>query len=414
MLNKKIDPPYFPGYSLISHIKLASITFFVYSFFLPVVLFAQLSNPGIFLLLLGDNFSSNCLDTDQDGICNNADPFPNDPFNTRQITFNGGGHRGVKIDGNEIIWRQGYVAGEQTPAIVRENLITKARVNISDGVGSFIGFASISGGQVIWRHWDNEETFSLYLWELNENTLLTSYPNGNFGMPWGYKPSYWSLEPSISNGEVAWAGWDGHDYEIYYWDGTSIDRITNNEVDDYEPQLDNGQIAWTAKEDVNGEIDGPADVYFWNGETTINVSNRIGVNDEDSHLMNGKIAWTGRNSNTDSNDIYYWDGSTTIINEKPGDDYEPQIDNSGLFMTWHNRNNNQYDIFVWDFYEVIPFAVDPEIDEIGPVANNGNIVFVKKTANGNSDVYVSHYRVDKDGDGVVNGADAYPLDASKW
>jgi hypothetical protein len=65
--------------------------------------------------------------------------------------------------------------------------------------------------------------------------------------------------PSLYNGKIAWAGWDGTDNEIYYWDGATTRQITNNSVADSEPKLFNGTIAWVQINGANYEI------YYWNG-----------------------------------------------------------------------------------------------------------------------------------------------------
>jgi len=52
-------------------------------------------------------------------------------------------------------------------------------------------------------------------------------------------------DPVCCEGKVAWSGWDGHDYEIFYWDGVSVEQVTNNDVDDIEPSMHGGWIAYT-------------------------------------------------------------------------------------------------------------------------------------------------------------------------
>ncbi len=111
--------------------------------------------------------------------------------------------------------------------------------------------------------------------------------------------------PSLYNGTVAWDGRDGtaqNDFEIYYWDGSTIQQITNNLRADTEPSLYNGKIAWQHHDGSDKEI------YYWNGSTTQQITNN-GAWDADPSLYNAKIAWWG--SDGSDMEIYYWNGSTT-------------------------------------------------------------------------------------------------------
>ena len=43
---------------------------------------------------------------------------------------------------------------------------------------------------------------------------------------------------------MVWRGSDGHDREIFYYDGTTVRQLTNNDNHDYSPQIHNGQVVW--------------------------------------------------------------------------------------------------------------------------------------------------------------------------
>jgi hypothetical protein len=64
-------------------------------------------------------------------------------------------------------------------------------------------------------------------------------------------------KPQIHNGQVVWQGYDGQDYEIFYWDGTNIHQLTNNNYDDVDPQINNGQVVWQGYDGHDWEI------FFW-------------------------------------------------------------------------------------------------------------------------------------------------------
>jgi hypothetical protein len=61
---------------------------------------------------------------------------------------------------------------------------------------------------------------------------------------------YDDQEPSVWNGTVAWSGWDGSDWEIFYWDGSTVHQVTDNDIDDEYASLHGNQLAYSSK--VNG------------------------------------------------------------------------------------------------------------------------------------------------------------------
>jgi hypothetical protein len=53
---------------------------------------------------------------------------------------------------------------------------------------------------------------------------------------------------------VTWQRWDGHDFEIFYFDGSGTYRVTSNGRDDMNPEVSAGQIAWEGFDDTDWEI----------------------------------------------------------------------------------------------------------------------------------------------------------------
>ena len=65
--------------------------------------------------------------------------------------------------------------------------------------------------------------------------------------------------PQINNsGEVVWSGYDGNDDEIFLYDGTTITQLTDNNYDDSLPQINNtGEVVWySAKLNAGGGSSG--------------------------------------------------------------------------------------------------------------------------------------------------------------
>ena len=75
------------------------------------------------------------------------------------------------------------------------------------------------------------------------------------------------LDPQINDSDhVVWVGWDGNDYEIFFWDGQPpaedhVTQITDNEVNDSRPRINNdGKVVWHASDGSDSEI------FFWDGQ----------------------------------------------------------------------------------------------------------------------------------------------------
>ena len=116
------------------------------------------------------------------------------------------------------------------------------------------------------------------------------------------------LDPIMGNfdaadGLVVWTQRDGHDREIYSWNGESVSRVSDNGYDDRHPMTSQGSIAWTSQPGLHYNL-----VVSKNGAAS---------NIDSYHVMN--YAFSGKNifwmkfsvgDNTDK--VYRYDGSTTV------------------------------------------------------------------------------------------------------
>ena len=83
------------------------------------------------------------------------------------------------------------------------------------------------------------------------------------------KNSYNDAGPQINeNGWFTWVGFDGNDYEIFLYNGTTTTQITNNNYDDFNPHInDDGWITWSVDDSNDYEI------FLYNGTTTTQITN---------------------------------------------------------------------------------------------------------------------------------------------
>jgi hypothetical protein len=128
-------------------------------------------------------------------------------------------------------------------------------------------------GQVVWRTWRRSSSgpFSAYLWDNGSLTDITAeveaniarnYSIHNGGLAYEYSGdptqiAYWNgnsalvvadgIEPSLYGGRIAFTFWDGHDYEIRYWDGAQVADITDNDYNDGQPSLWGSWLVWVGR-----------------------------------------------------------------------------------------------------------------------------------------------------------------------
>jgi hypothetical protein len=135
---------------------------------------------------------------------------------------------------------------------------------------------ALDGPAAVWEESDGAHAYVKYFDGYSTRTLAT--------VP--HAPNYGVLNPQLHQGRVVWSAYDGHDFEIYLFDGIASYQMTDNAYDDINPQIHNGQLAWQAWDGHDYEI------MFWNGSTIYSVT----VNDEadtNPQLYMGQVTWQG-------------------------------------------------------------------------------------------------------------------------
>ena len=296
----------------------------------------------------------------------------------QQITFNGTDDRYVEIENGQMAW-WGWGDDGKLAIFFLDSVDGIIKNITKNKVFGHSGPPSLSNGQIAWRIYDWDVTQRYYLWDGNDIFLIAECPTGSFPPYWGYPPSYNSFDPTLHNGQIAYPCWDGNDYEIFLWDGSAHQQITDNLTDDYEPQIHDGKISWTGWSAVTNSID----VFYWDGNTIYNISNRPGK-DEDSHYKDGKIVYCGIDYANDLYfDIFLWDGvSTSQVYYSPGNDFEPETHGSFIIWTsWPNGPPPSKPIFsVWDGYKYFNLMESP-FDVWGGAVDGSEFIFPASDGN---------------------------------
>lgn len=106
-----------------------------------------------------------------------------------------------------------------------------------------------------------------------------------------------NMEPKVSVEGIVWQAWDGHDWEVMFFDGKYTDQITDNEIQDVTPVGKDGYIMWS----ILGGNKQEARVYSIQSKETMTISGNEGgsiVNPRfvlvyDTKFENGDIVTQG-------------------------------------------------------------------------------------------------------------------------
>jgi len=77
-----------------------------------------------------------------------------------------------------------------------------------------------------------------------------------------------NMEPKVSKDGIVWQSWDGHDWEVMYFDGKYTDQLTDNQSQDVAPAISDGYVLWS----VLGESEQEAKVYSLASGETLNIN----------------------------------------------------------------------------------------------------------------------------------------------
>ena len=169
---------------------------------------------------------------------------------------------------------------------------------ISQGTGDN-DFPDIHGGRVAWRGWDGED-WEIFFFDSSSLRQLTDDP-------------YRAYPPYVHGDRAAWSRSDGNDYEAYLFDGKSVLQITDNETWDIVTGISGDGVVWEGHDGSDYEIF----AYSWNGRTRQITDNLF--DDRAPELDGPRIVWQG----FDGGDWEIF--SATICWDEDGDGYEAVV-----------------------------------------------------------------------------------------
>ncbi len=227
--------------------------------------------------------------------------------------------------------------------------------------------SSLYKGTIAWSSSAGSELSQdeeIYYWNGTTTTKITDNAVADF-------------YPSLHDGKIAWARNDGLTNAIYYWDGTTTYRIADIGNTGGKPSLYNGTIAWAS------DIDGDYEIYYWDGTFPVTpqkitdntaIDGQFGVS-----LYDEKIAWARGHVNNHDTEIYYWDGSAIQqISSNPNNDYNPSLYNGQIaWLAYETEFSDSASIHYWDgvFPVVVQKVSDNQVFNYKPSLYDGKIAW---------------------------------------
>ncbi len=318
-------------------------------------------------------------------------------FNTTQVT-----NTATAGEFTPSINENGDMAWESDGQIYLQ-LNGQAAVNISNN-GDFNLEPQINdAGDVIWRAIDQTTGKNkIYRYTQATGTQLLSNTSNDATMP-----------DMNDNGEAVWVENDGTDGEIIYFNGSTTIAVTNNTFDDTAPQISaSGTIVWQGM-----EAEGDYEIFQYtpaNGIAKVNPNNTV---DDISPRINDldEIVWIDRvfGTNGDVN-LKTASGSIIQIGTLPVNEHSPVINNAGMVAWLADTSSGNTDIYLYTPTDgTIQVTNSPESDSALAINNIGDLAFQRTNGTitqvyfydrsaGQEQLISSTYSSDPD----INGADS--------
>jgi hypothetical protein len=207
---------------------------------------------------------------------------------------------------------------------------------------------AISESRIAWHQWDGSD-FEILLWDgstvtpLTDNDLLLDH------------------SPSIAGSSVAWEEVDGTDSRILLFDGATTQQISAAGVSGWDPDTDGEGVVWSQGP---SRFSAPDAVYRWNGSSRSEVPGSAGGR---VPAISGQyIVWE-----TDAG-IHLWNGSTTALIPGSSGGHAPAI--SGAKVVWHASDGSDDEIYLWNGSTTEPLT-DNAVDDRNADIDGNRVVW---------------------------------------
>ncbi len=166
-------------------------------------------------------------------------------------------------------------------------------------------------------------------------------------------------DPQVDGQDVVWQGFKttgNNQSEIYYYNGSAVQRLTTNDYSDFAPQVSDGQVVWW------GGVFNDFQIYLYDGTTVRQLS--TGIRNQYPQIDGPNVVWQGYDGH--DYEIYLWNGqSVSQLTDDDVDDTNPQI--SGNHIVWQSEvpyNGDSQEIY--EAYFSTESATQRQCDELCP------------------------------------------------
>ncbi|UCG80750.1 MAG: PKD domain-containing protein, partial [Desulfobacterales bacterium] len=180
---------------------------------------------------------------------------------------------------------------------------------------------------------------------------------------------------------------DPASYEIFLYNGTTTNQLTNNDYRDglYLSVNDNGWVVWVAYTGTGypGGATSDSEIFLYNGTSTIQLTDND-YPDWAPRLNNsGHVVWVGKPASVDDDfEVFLYNGTTSQLTNNNYDESAPVINDNGQ-LGWFGEpvvGSGVFQVFVHDGTTTTQVTsdgleppVDLEINNNGQVAYSGDI-----------------------------------------
>ncbi len=154
--------------------------------------------------------------------------------------------------------------------------------------------------------------------------------------------TYDDCYPQVSGNTVVWRGSDGHDNEIFLWDGMAIQQLTDNDDGDGNARISGSNVLWRDEQDGWGEL------FLHDGTATTRLTDNIAT-EYDPVVSGDNVVWYGDWSG--GRDVFLYDhsaGTTTQISAGPYRVYGAQVSGDNVVWAGYDDPGTDVEIFLYN------------------------------------------------------------------
>lgn len=278
-----------------------------------------------------------------------------------------------RIAGASIAWQRGSGAGSEVMRWDGTQAVNLTMNGVADED------PETDGIHIIWQHSNGaQHDIGIYDLVTRSTTFLNSAGD--------------EISPVISGAYIAWVRLVDADGEVFIDPGPLGNQLTGNELVERELAFDGSNLVWSQGDELQltpSTSDDTHDIAVWNGD--LQELYLLGGNPTDDirpSIAADTIVWQAGPDG--SGDIWYGDtqGTANVLFDGT-DERNPTTD--GIQVIWEHHDGVDLDLYRVNLASPnssSPFTAD-SVDDVMPQIGGGNVVWVKKVAAGDSEIWFS-------------------------